>query len=275
MKLKICAGLLSFALCAPVFADAPGNASAHGGSDAHVRELSNHLAEYEAEIKWLLDKAQALIQVYADKGSKGVNTDELIDNFEAVKVHLAIELNYVPIYAEVWQGIYGMKQAMEEGKPAAEAEAQRMAFAKALWQGMGVVKLAAQHQLAQPAPSTSTDEAAQSPTATLEEIADTLDDVLALYRKGEIEKAKSLVHATYLNRFEGVEGALIEQDADLVEDLEKDFNVTLLKALQSGYRGIFLQAQTEPIGRRRPDQGRTPHDHILNSECRLFQAGQT
>lgn len=233
MKLKICAGLLSFALCAPVFADAPGNASAHGGSDAHVRELSNHLAEYEAEIKWLLDKAQALIQVYADKGSKGVNTDELIDNFEAVKVHLAIELNYVPIYAEVWQGIYGMKQAMEEGKPAAEAEAQRMAFAKALWQGMGVVKLAAQHQLAQPAPSTSTDEAAQSPTATLEEIADTLDDVLALYRKGEIEKAKSLVHATYLNRFEGVEGALIEQDADLVEDLEKDFNVTLLNALQS------------------------------------------
>ena len=46
------------------------------------------------------------------------------------------------------------------------------------------------------------------------------------------EAATSIVHDTYLHRFEGVEGALIEQDAALVEDLEKDFNVTLPKALE-------------------------------------------
>ena len=41
----------------------------------------------------------------------------------------------------------------------------------------------------------------------------------------------TLVHDTYLQRFEGVEGDLIAQDAALVEDLEKDFNVTLPQAI--------------------------------------------
>ena len=39
------------------------------------------------------------------------------------------------------------------------------------------------------------------------------------------------MHDTYLQRFEGVEGDLIAQDAALVEDLEKDFNVTLPQAI--------------------------------------------
>ena len=45
------------------------------------------------------------------------------------------------------------------------------------------------------------------------------------------EVATTLVHDTYLQRFEGVEGDLIAQDAALVEDLEKDFNVTLPQAI--------------------------------------------
>ena len=40
-----------------------------------------------------------------------------------------------------------------------------------------------------------------------------------------------MLHDTYLQRFEGIEGALIELDAELVEDLEKDFNVTLPQAI--------------------------------------------
>ena len=37
-----------------------------------------------------------------------------------------------------------------------------------------------------------------------------------------------------MERFEGIEGALIEQDASLVEALEKDFNVTLPQAIENG-----------------------------------------
>ena len=40
------------------------------------------------------------------------------------------------------------------------------------------------------------------------------------------------MHDTYLNLFEGVEGELIALDAHLVADLEKDFNVTLPKAIK-------------------------------------------
>jgi hypothetical protein len=42
-----------------------------------------------------------------------------------------------------------------------------------------------------------------------------------------------MVHDTYLNLFEGVEGELITLDAKLVEDLEKDFNVTLPLAIKN------------------------------------------
>jgi hypothetical protein len=41
-----------------------------------------------------------------------------------------------------------------------------------------------------------------------------------------------MVQDTYLNIFEGVEGELIEQDADLVTALEKDFNITLPRQIE-------------------------------------------
>jgi len=70
--------------------------------------------------------------------------------------------------------------------------------------------------------------------ATLDEVKHRLDRVVAKYAEQLVDEATSIVHETYANRFEGVEGELIEQDADLVADLEKDFNVTLPQALQRG-----------------------------------------
>ncbi|MBT5331819.1 MAG: hypothetical protein HOL48_08565, partial [Porticoccaceae bacterium] len=46
------------------------------------------------------------------------------------------------------------------------------------------------------------------------------------------EEATEIVQDTYLTLFEGLEGMLIEQDAELVVDLEIDFNVTLLQAIE-------------------------------------------
>lgn len=55
--------------------------------------------------------------------------------------------------------------------------------------------------------------------------------MVAKYAEQLHEVATTLVHDTYLQRFEGVEGDLIAKDAALVEDLEKDFNVTLPQAI--------------------------------------------
>lgn len=205
------------------------NAIAHGEVGEHVNNLKAHLEEYAGEVDWLLEKADGIVQSYAADGAKAAQPGKLIDHWEAVKFHAAIEVTYVPVYATIWQGIYGIKQAIDEGKPVAAVKEQQAIFEKALWQALGAVKLAAQQQ---DGPQVAHDEHQDAgPTATLEQIGHRLDEVLATYAEQKVDDAKSLVHATYLNRFEGVEGVLIEQDAALVEDLEKDFNVTLPKAL--------------------------------------------
>lgn len=71
-----------------------------------------------------------------------------------------------------------------------------------------------------------------TPVETMDEIKQLLDRVVAKFAERLPDEATEIVHDTYLTRFEGVEGMLIEQDAALVEDLEKDFNVTLPLAIK-------------------------------------------
>lgn len=54
-----------------------------------------------------------------------------------------------------------------------------------------------------------------------------LEKAVRSYADGDAERASSLVHAAYMNIFEGLEGDLIEQDPDLVSQLELDFNAAL------------------------------------------------
>ena len=68
-------------------------------------------------------------------------------------------------------------------------------------------------------------------SATIDEIKHKLDRVIAKLAERLQDEATEIVHDTYLHLFEGVEGTLIEQDANLVEAIEKDFNVTLPKAI--------------------------------------------
>ncbi|MEA3252796.1 MAG: hypothetical protein U9Q35_14845, partial [Pseudomonadota bacterium] len=57
---------------------------------------------------------------------------------------------------------------------------------------------------------------------------------LGEYYEGEIDEAKTLVSDAYMQRFEGLEGGLIELDPELVEGLEEDFNASLPNAMESG-----------------------------------------
>lgn len=224
---------------------------ANGPIGEHVNHLQANLKSYAEEVEWMVGKVDTMVSDYDTKGAKAVKTDDLIEYWESVKFHSAIETNFVPVYASIWQGIYGVKMAIENKQPAAEVRKQQQAMNNALWQGLGAVKLAAKFQqqgLLANVTTTATKEMTQS--ATIDEIKHRLDRVVAKFAERLNDEATEIVHDTYLHLFEGVEGTLIAQDANLVEVLEKDFNVTLPLAISSNksvdeVRNVISDMQTK------------------------------
>ncbi|OFC72367.1 hypothetical protein [Alteromonas confluentis] len=207
--------------------------SANGAIGDHVNNLHAHLGEYAEEVQWLEDKFGAVVDVYEKQGKGKVDTDVMIEYWEEVDFHSAIETQYVPVYATIWQGIYGVKTAIDKGADASAVRAEEAKLVHALWQGLGAVKLASQYQkkgLIDQVQTTETEPT--TPTEVIDDIKVRLDRVVAKYAEQLSEVATTLVFDTYLQRFEGIEGALIELDAPLVEDLEKDFNVSLPQAIE-------------------------------------------
>ena len=215
--------LCSLVLLAPV-------AGANGPVGDHVEDLAGHVEEYTGEVRWLIEQVDGIVDRYEAAGAEAAAPEAVVDHWEAVKFHAAIEVNYIPIYASIWQGLFGVRTAIEEGRDVAVVRAEQAALEQTLWQALGAVRLASQYQQqGKLTPLRGAD--AATPAATLDEIRTSLDRVVAKFAERLPAEAKEIVFDTYLTRFEGLEGDLIEQDADLVEDLEKDFNVTLPQAL--------------------------------------------
>ncbi|MCG8312640.1 MAG: hypothetical protein MI976_05440 [Pseudomonadales bacterium] len=239
--------LATFAIIATFFG---ANVSANGPIGEHVNDLSSHLDKYTEEVKWLIGKMEDMVDTYEAKGSKAAGSDSVVDLWEAVDFHAAIESNHIQTYASIWQGLFAVKEAIDSKKPIAEVHKELTQLEQTLWQGLGAVKLAAQYQQRGLLAKVKTTEKAMTPTETLDEIKLLLDRVVAKFAEKLPEEATTIVHNTYLNLFEGVEGVLIEQDANLVEDLEKDFNVTLPKALKEKtsvkeIRGVVTMMQSK------------------------------
>ena len=208
---------------------------ANGPIGEHVNHLKANIKDYAEEVQWMVGKVDVMVSSFERQGAKDINTDDLIEYWESVKFHSAIETNYVPVYASIWQGLYGIKMAIDNNEPATAVRSHQAVMNQALYEGLGAVKLAAQYQqkgLLSAVKTTAT--AAMTQSATIDEIKHKLDRVVAKYAERLGEEATSIVHDTYLHLFEGVEGTLIEQDANLVEELEKDFNVILPKAIAEG-----------------------------------------
>jgi methyl coenzyme M reductase alpha subunit len=229
--LKFCAFAVSMALS--TFSIQP--ALANGEIDGQVNELYKHIDKYTEEVSWLVSNYSGLVAEFEEGGKKSVNTEQLIEFWEEVDFHSAIETQYVPIYASIWQGIYGIKVGIEEGKSAAEVNQELATLEQAFYQALGAVRLAGHLQQKGVIEDVATTEVEPTTTVeTLEDINTRLDRVVAKYAERLPEVATSLVHDTYLQRFEGVEGPIIALNADIVEDLEKDFNVTLPSAIKDG-----------------------------------------
>ncbi|MGB1141880.1 MAG: hypothetical protein ACPG1A_13340 [Halioglobus sp.] len=210
-----------------------GQAQASGEIGEHVNDLSSHLDQYTKDVNWLIGKVDGIVDAYEKGGLEAAQPDKVVDHWEAVDFHSAIETNYIPLYGEIWQGLFGVRMAIEKEQPVAEVRAEQATLEQALWQSLGAVKVAAQFQKRGMLPAVENTEAA-SPVETVDIINRNLDRVVAKYAEKLPDDALEIVQSTYLNRFEGIEGDLIALDADLVEDLEVDFNVRLQKAIKDG-----------------------------------------
>lgn len=235
-----------FCLIATFFATA---ASANGPIGDHVNDLQSHLGEYAEEVVWMIEQVDEIVANYESSGLINVDPERVVEIWEEVSFHAAIESSYVPVYASIWQGLFGVRQAIEAQQPIAELRTQQDALEQSLWQGLGAVKLAAQFQT-RGLVANIENTVATSPVETLTQVGQLLDRVVAKYAERLPEEAVSIVFDIYLTRFEGVEGDLIEQDADLVEDLEVDFNVTLPQAIEGAasvdaVRGIVNDMKTK------------------------------
>ncbi len=208
-----------------------GRAQATGTVGDHVNDLQGNLENYTEEVNWIIDKVDGIVNTYEAKGREAAGADGVVDIWEAVDFHSAIETNNVPIYASIWQGLFGVKTAIDNEEPIANVREQQTMLEQSLWQALGAVKMAALYQqkgLLAAVENTGS----STPVETMDEIKQLLDRVVAKFAERLPDEATEIVHDTYLSRFEGVEGMLIEQDAALVEDLEKDFNVTLPLAIK-------------------------------------------
>lgn len=217
--------LLSSLMSGPVAAD--------GVIGEHVNDLQGHLDEYTGEVAWLIGKVSGVVDTYAARGVKAAQPEAVVDHWEEVQFHSAIETYYIPLYASIWQGLYGVRQGIEERQPVSAVRAELAKLEAALWQALGALKVAAEFQARGMLPPIEHTEAG-SPVETLDIIKRQLHRVVAKYAEKSHDKALTVVQQTYLTRFEAIEGDLIAFDADLVEDLELDFNVKLPQAIEGG-----------------------------------------
>ena len=223
------AALLASLLLAPA---AP--AFGHGEVDEDMlAEFQLHLDDYREDVEHLIEELDPILEAHAAGRDTDAAVAELIEHWEEVAIHAAIETRATVTYPTVWQAVIGLQQAVSGS---ADDEAVRAAAERvkaALWQGYGAVRLAAS-QVGQASTAPRADEAPASGPETIQRILADLDAAVAAYGDGELARAEELIHATYMNRFEGLEGDLIARDPDLVSSLEKDFNATLPLLMQEG-----------------------------------------
>lgn len=230
---------LAFALgIAVTLVTTPGRVLANGDFDeALLAEFYEHLDEFQAEITDLTGELDPIVAAYRKGEDVAPRIQALIDHWEAVTVHGAIERKATITYPRVWQALIGLQQAADAGKPADQIAAAADRVDAALWQGMGAVRMVAYQVTSAPSAAAGTttkpDEPASS-AETIRHIVTALDQAVAAYGEDELTRAESLIHEAYMSRFEGLEGDLIEQDPDLVSSLERDFNATLPMLMQRG-----------------------------------------
>ncbi|MDX1695006.1 MAG: hypothetical protein R3208_14670 [Ketobacteraceae bacterium] len=87
-KSPLISALLGLALLLPVSAAVAG-----GPVGDHVNHLKENLDTYSREVSWIIEKIDDMVKVYEKQGAKAANTGQVVDHWEAVDFHSAIETN--------------------------------------------------------------------------------------------------------------------------------------------------------------------------------------
>lgn len=212
---------------------------AHGETGEHVETFHKHLDDYAADVDALSETLDGIADAYAAGEKSTDRLDAFVQQWEKVDFHAALEVVATPLYPPVWAGISHLRQAINEDAPAAEVRQRAGGVEAALREGLGALRSAAadRHKSAPPAAAAADHEEHGESAGAAEEIRhiiQALDRALHAYREDNVKQANTLVQAAYLQRFEGLEGDLIEQDPELVAGLEEDFNGTLPNLMASG-----------------------------------------
>ncbi len=134
------AAMVALCLAAQPFSPA----FAHGEIDAeHLDEFHLHLDDYEEEVEELVAEIRAIASAGAGGDSAAPAPDELVEHWEEVGVHGAIETKASVTYPDIWQALVVFKQAVEEARGAEAVSAAADELEAALWQGYGALRLAA------------------------------------------------------------------------------------------------------------------------------------
>ena len=70
---------------------------ADGPVGDHVNELHDHLDEYGEEVSWLINQVDGIVTTYENQGAKQAQPEKLVDHWEAVKFHSAIDRIMYPV----------------------------------------------------------------------------------------------------------------------------------------------------------------------------------
>jgi len=226
-------------------------ALAHGEVGDHADNPAEHMATYEQEIADLVGAADSIAADYAEDETVADRVDALVAEWEQVDFHEAVETNAMALYPPIWVALGNLRSAVDQDAADAEVHQSQQQLAAALHEGLGALKLAAaQGDAAADTADTTGQSAAADDRPTIAIIQDNLQQARDQYRDGEVKAAQKLVYDTYMQRFEGIEGDLIEQDADLVTGLEADFNATLPQLMENDASVDEVRTQVEAMNKK-------------------------
>ncbi|WP_404383769.1 hypothetical protein [Caenispirillum salinarum] len=210
----------------------PAQAFADGEIGEHVQTYWKHMDEYAAGVDRMNSALDDLVAEAEAGAFDEADVDRLVEVWEDVKVHGAIEVVATPLYPPIWEGIYALRDAAAETASADAVASAAEQTSVALHEGLGALRLATyQHEIGEGPDLAGRGAPADDPIHAIE---DRLSQAVAKYQEGHADDAKALIHDAYFNYFEGIEGALIEQDAALVTTLEEDFNGALPNLINRG-----------------------------------------
>ncbi len=205
----------------------PVLAHSHEAPGEHVEAFREHIADYETDVEKLVNRLNALAERSAAGEDVAGDLAALVEAWEAVDYHEVIERKAVPMYGPIWQHIYALKEAVNAGEPAEVIRERADQTAIALHEGMGALKLRANMKPMKEKAARGKAHGDAGPEAAIHAINEALEHAVGEYAEGEPHDAKELIADAYFERFEGIEGSLIERDAELVSELEEGFNAVL------------------------------------------------